>query len=209
MSLTSEETPPFRAEEKQYYAINKIGGEVKNTVFYLGMASRLDEYMNLSEKEKLESKWKDFYGNVFVNAEGDVKVTDVGTFITGNMRLGDEGAKWTVNYSYAGRMTFTFARPSTWLCTLEGNSSEDCLLWAVSADKEKGVWALEYSSTEKDGDISAVFSSTGLKAIFNPDSPVELQGKVRVEFFVSGRMDDWLELDWPGGGKDPLVSSSR
>ena len=170
----------------------------------------------------MASKWNDIRGNVYVNDAGIIDLLNYGEFETSNMRLGEAGTEWVLNlqYGYLGinKMTFVCTAPSTWICSAEYSSSVDNVLKAVLRDKDKGLWGLEYSSSEKDGEHSAVFSSTGLEAgcvakygqtyYYQEDSPVTLKGVVRVDFFQSGEKTDWVELEWSGSGK-PAVRSNR
>ena len=101
LTVTSQEEPSDRIGEMEYYARFKVYREVQETVRYLGMACRLDEYTNLSEQEKRASIWNDIRGNVFVNGDGVIKLADYASYETGKMRLGEETAEWKVRDTYA------------------------------------------------------------------------------------------------------------
>lgn len=219
VTIASEEYPSDRIGEMTYFSRMKVFCEVQETIYYLAMAVRLDEYTNLPEQDKRASKWNDIRGNVFVNEDGEIDLMGFGTFETGQMRLGEEGSGWIISTSGIGvsRRKAVCTAPSAWLCSAEGYPSVDFALEAVLQDKEKGIWSLDYSSSEKEGEYSAVLSSTGLEAVcaarygqsyYYPDSPVTLKGKVRVDFFQSGEKTDWLELEWSGSG-EPSVKSNR
>lgn len=222
VTIASEEYPSDRVGEMAYYAKLKVYNEVQETVRYLSMAVRLDEYTNLPEQDKMASRWNDIRGNVYVNDAGRIELVSFGTYETGHTRLGEEGAEWIADKTSGsggiGRRRFVCTAPSTWVCTAEVPGGWDNALKAVLRDKDKGLWGLEYSSSEKDGEHSAVFSSTGLEAgcvakygqtyYYQEDSPVTLKGVVRVDFFQSGEKTDWLELEWSGSG-EPSVKSNR
>lgn len=223
VSIASEDYPSGRIREMAYYAKLKVYNEVQETVRYLSMAVRLDEYNSLSEKDKMASRWNDIRGNVFVNDAGRIELMGFGTYETGLTRLGEEGAEWSVsNTSYSAgisRRKFVCTAPSTWMCSAEGSTSVENAIKVVLKDKEKGLWEVDYSSSEKDGEHTAVFSSTGLEVTCvakygqssyydQDDSPVKLKGIVRVDFYQSGEKTDWVELEWSGSG-DPAVRSSR
>lgn len=221
MTIASEETPSDRIGEMTYYAKSKVAREVRGPIQYLAMAVRLDEYTNLSEQDRKASKWSDIRGKVFVNEAGDIDLNGCGEYKTGHKRFGEAGTEWVLNlqYGFLGitKITFVCAAPATWVCTAEVPGGGDNALKAVLRDKDKGIWGLEYSSSEKDGVNTAVFSSTGLEADYlarypllngYADSPVALKGIVRVDFFQSGEKTDWVELSW-SGTDNPAVKTSR
>ena len=222
VTIASEEYPSDRVGEMAYYANSKVSREVRTPLIYLAMGCRLDEYTNLSEQEKKAPEWNDIRGKVFVNDAGDIVLDSHFEYITGHGRFGEAGTEWVINlqYDYPGisKITFVCTAPATWICVAEGSLAGDNALKVVLKDKEKGIWDLDYSSSEQDGDHSAAFSSSGLEAVYvakygehhdDPEnSPGTLKGIVRVDFFQSGEKTDWVELEWSGSGK-PAVRSNR
>lgn len=219
LTVTSQEEPSDRIGEMEYYARFKVYREVQETVRYLAMACRLDEYTNLSEQEKRASIWNDIRGNVFVNGDGVIKLADYASYETGKMRLGEETAEWKVRNTYAD-MSFICSGPSSWVCSMVYSKAVENALVAVLKDKEHGIWTLGYDSTETEGEHKAVFSSEGLEATYIPryeqyytttitDSPVLLTGKVTVLFYESGEQVDWLVMEWSGSSEPVSVRTSR
>lgn len=213
ITISTEEYPSDRVAEMGHYARFRVDREVKETIRYLAMAYRLDEYINLSDSEKLASKWKDISGNVFVNGNGDIQLLDFATFKTGRMRLGEETAEWAVIRPFSG-MSFVCAAPDTWMCTVDGTPSNENAIKVSLKDKEKGIWAIEYSSSEKEGEHSAVFSSTGLEARYVAKYPsyeqaLILDGEVIVEFSQEGPSEvGWVKLKWSWSEDPETVTSS-
>ena len=213
ITISSEDVPSGRVGEMSHYARIKVDREVKETIRFLAMAYRLDEYVNLSDSEKMASRWKDISGNVFVNGNGDIQLLDFASYRTGQMRLGEETSEWTVIRPSSG-MSFVCTAPDTWMCTISGTSYNENAIKVTLKDKEKGLWAIEYSALEKDGGHSAAFSSTGLEARYvakypSYGQPVILDGQVLVEF----RQDEssevsWVKLEWSWSEEPETVTSS-